>query len=213
MFETSVMSKVSRKAEPKPDPKDDILRAAENILATSGVDAATVRAITGLAGVNTAAVNYHFGSRDDLFQVICGRRMQPANQVILDHLDALEARAERPRVSDIFRPLVETALNVWVQDDVLRALRSLLFLNPQTVEALNVSQMGEVYARMRGALRRACPDMGAQDVRRRFQLAMGTIMNTVHQEDAALVWSKQEISVDDLVAFIAGGFGETGHGS
>ncbi|MFN3231207.1 MAG: TetR/AcrR family transcriptional regulator [Alphaproteobacteria bacterium] len=201
------------KVEPKADPKEDILRAAEHILGTSGVDAATVRAITGLAGVNTAAVNYHFGSRDDLFQVICGRRMQPANRAILDHLDALEVRPERPRVADIFRPLVETALTVWVQDDVLRALRSLLFLNPQTVESLNVSQMGEIYARMRGALRQACPEMAVQDVRRRFQLAMGTIMNTVHQEDAEFVWSHDEITVDDLVAFIAAGFGEADHGS
>ena len=139
--------------------------------------------------------------------------MQPANRDILAHLDALDARPTPPEPSEIFRPLVETATTVWVKDDVLRALRSLLFLGPQTVDALNVSQMGEVYSRMRGALRRACPNLIAQDIRRRFQLAMGTIMNNVHQEDAHLVWSREDVSADDIVNFIAAGFGETENGS
>ena len=69
MFETVLMS--TPIPNEKADPKEDILQAAEQILATSGIEAATVRSITALAGVNTAAINYHFGSREGLFTVIC----------------------------------------------------------------------------------------------------------------------------------------------
>ena len=38
------------------------------------------RAITTHAGVNLAAVNYHFGSKEELFQAVLTRRLDPMNQ-------------------------------------------------------------------------------------------------------------------------------------
>lgn len=196
----------------KTDPKEEILGAAEHILSTSGVSAATVRAITSLAGVNTAAISYHFGSRDELFTAVCARRMQPANGQILERLDKLEEKSGGPEVAAIFTPLVDTAFNVWVRDDVLKALRSLLFFSPETAESLNISQMSEVYDRMRGALMRACPHLSGKQVRQRFALAVGTIMNHVYSEDAHTSRSREDVSVEDIVAFIAAGFGAAGFG-
>lgn len=207
----STVLKLDKQAT-KHDPKEEILGAAEHILSTSGVSAATVRAITSLAGVNTAAINYHFGSRDELFTAVCARRMQPANQKILERLGVLEEQPGEPTVEAIFTPLVETAFNVWIDDDVLRALRSLLFFSPETADSLNTSQMSDVYDRMRGALMRACPHLSGKQVRQRFRLAVGTIMNQVYTEDAHLSWSREEISLIDVVAFIAAGFGERADG-
>ncbi len=190
----------------KADPKEEIIAAADNILATSGTSAATVRAITALAGVNTASINYHFGSRDGLFVVICGRRMQPANQEILRELQRLEDSAVQPDVSAIFRPLVETAFRIWVNDDVLKALRSLLFTSPETADRLNITSMSEVYDRMRAALIRACPHLNAQQIRQRFAFAIGAIMNQVYSRDAHLQGIYGDGSPDELVDFISAGF-------
>lgn len=190
----------------KADPKEEIIAAADEILAKAGANAATVRAITALAGVNTASINYHFGSRDGLFVVVCGRRMQPANQGILRTLQALDERGSPPDVAEIFRPLVDTAFHIWVDDDVLRALRSLLFTSPETSERLNVSAMSEVYDRMRAALMRACPHLNAQQVRQRFAFSIGAIMNQVYSRDAHLQAVYSDGSPDELVAFIAAGF-------
>lgn len=190
----------------KADPKEEIIAAADTILATSGTAAATVRAITALAGVNTASINYHFGSRDGLFVVICGRRMQPANQEILHELQRLEDSAARPDVAAIFRPLVDTAFRIWVNDDVLKALRTLLFTSPETADRLNITSMSEVYDRMRAALIRACPHLNAQQVRQRFAFAIGAIMNQVYSRDAHLQGIYGDSSPDELVAFIAAGF-------
>ncbi|MGE0667616.1 MAG: TetR/AcrR family transcriptional regulator [Sphingomonadales bacterium] len=190
----------------KADPKEEIIAAADEILARAGASAATVRAITARAGVNTASINYHFGSRDGLFVVICGRRMQPANQEILRTLEQLEERGAPPDAADIFRPLVETAFHIWVDDDVLKALRSLLFTSPETADKLNITTMSEVYDRMRAALMRACPHLSPQQVRQRFAFSIGAIMNQVYSRDAHLHGIYGDSSAEELVDFIAAGF-------
>jgi AcrR family transcriptional regulator len=119
-----------------PSPKEDIIASTEQILWSGGIHAATVRAITGLAGTNQASINYHFGSQEALFGVVCVRRMQPANKAIVERLKTPEDQVEVVRVEEIFAPLVETALGIWVRDDVLRALRSTLFFDPPDQKAL-----------------------------------------------------------------------------
>ena len=47
------------------DTKERILQAAENLFTDQGFGATSLRAITHRAGVNLAAVNYHFGSKAD----------------------------------------------------------------------------------------------------------------------------------------------------
>lgn len=51
----------------KPAPlstKQKILQAAMDIIAAEGLEKTTVRKIAARAGVNIAAVNYHFGGKD-----------------------------------------------------------------------------------------------------------------------------------------------------
>ena len=55
----------------------------------------SLRAITAAADVNLAAVNYHFGSKEELFQAVLTRRLDPMNQERVDLLTALE-QARRP---------------------------------------------------------------------------------------------------------------------
>jgi AcrR family transcriptional regulator len=51
-----------------------ILDAAEAIFAHEGYFAATIRGITGAAGVPLQLARYHFGSKDELFQHVLARR-------------------------------------------------------------------------------------------------------------------------------------------
>ena len=50
----------------EPDTKDVILDAAEVLFAEYGYDATSLRDLTQEAGVNLAAVNYHFGGKEQL---------------------------------------------------------------------------------------------------------------------------------------------------
>jgi AcrR family transcriptional regulator len=53
-----------------------LLDAAERLFATGGLDAVSVRDITEAAGANTAAIHYHFGSKQDLMAAIVERRAE-----------------------------------------------------------------------------------------------------------------------------------------
>src|ERR1700752_4970176 len=73
--------------------KARILDAAEALFMEHGFEATSLRAITASAGVNLAAVNYHFGSKEELFQAVPTRRLAPMNQERLDLLSELEREA------------------------------------------------------------------------------------------------------------------------
>lgn len=50
--------------------KEKIFRAAVSVFAAKGFATATVREICARAGVNIAAVNYHYGSKEKLYAVV-----------------------------------------------------------------------------------------------------------------------------------------------
>src|SRR5437762_12824734 len=81
--------------------KEKILDTAEALFMEHGFEATSLRAITTAAGVNLAAVNYHFGSKEELFQMVLTRRLDPMNQQRVDLLTALErAAAPHPVACD-----------------------------------------------------------------------------------------------------------------
>ena len=53
--------------------KDRILHAAEELFAQQGFASTSLRQVTSRADVNIAAVNYHFGSKDNLVNEVADR--------------------------------------------------------------------------------------------------------------------------------------------
>src|SRR3989440_1166893 len=75
------------------DTKTRILDAAEVLFMEHGFEATSLRSLTAAAAVNLAAVNYHFGSKEELFQAVLTRRLDPMNQERIDRLEKLEREA------------------------------------------------------------------------------------------------------------------------
>jgi AcrR family transcriptional regulator len=73
--------------------KERILCAAEVLFAQRGFDGASLRQLTAAAGVNLAAVNYHFGSKDKLVEEVFRRRLDTLNA---HRLGALSKVAGQP---------------------------------------------------------------------------------------------------------------------
>ncbi|MGW7518306.1 TetR/AcrR family transcriptional regulator [Streptomyces sp. NPDC054796] len=84
-----------------PDTRTQILDAAEHLFAEHGYRGTSVRAITGLAGANLAAVGYHFGSKAELMAAVARRVIEPINAAQCAGLDALLARAPDPAVGEL----------------------------------------------------------------------------------------------------------------
>lgn len=75
------------------DTKDKILDAAERAFSENGYTGVSLRSIIGEAGVNLAAVHYHFGSKEGLLKAVILRRVGPVNAERLAMLDACERAA------------------------------------------------------------------------------------------------------------------------
>jgi len=76
------------------DTRERILDAAESLFVEHGFEATSMRMITGRAGVNLAAINYHFGSKEALIQDVFRRRLTWLNQERLRALERYEAEAK-----------------------------------------------------------------------------------------------------------------------
>lgn len=76
--------------------KERILGAAEELFARNGFAGASLRELTAAAKVNLAAVNYHFGSKDNLVNEVFRRRL---DELSAQRLDALARVLAQPEVT------------------------------------------------------------------------------------------------------------------
>ena len=91
--------------------KDRILNAAEGLFAQQGFSGTSLREVTSRADVNIAAVNYHFGSKENLINEVFRRRMDEMSGARISQLG--QAVAEHPgAIEPILRAFVIPALAV-----------------------------------------------------------------------------------------------------
>ena len=89
--------------------KDRILGAAEELFAQFGFSGTSLRQVTSRADVNIAAVNYHFGSKENLVNEVFRRRMDEMSAQRLAQLKT--AMAEHPgALEPVLAAFVEPAL-------------------------------------------------------------------------------------------------------
>jgi len=142
-----------------------ILDAAERLFAERGYHAASLRAITAEAGVNLAAVNYHFHSKDALLKAVLVRRMGPLNEERLSMLDRLEEAAAGGCVplEKLVRAMVEPILRLGSGPrEELESFRKLLgrmYSDPDHTQRVFGAELENVIRRFGAALRRACPEI------------------------------------------------------
>jgi len=91
-----------------------ILDAAEQLFAEKGFAETSLRLITSKAGVNLAAVNYHFGSKKALIQAVFVRFLDPFVSSLERELDQHEQRGDLRQLSleQLLEMLVDQALAV-----------------------------------------------------------------------------------------------------
>lgn len=90
-----------------------ILRSATVLFAERGFAETSLRTITGMADVNLAAVNYHFGTKKSLIQAVFAQFLTPFCEELESRLDSLEQQLsddELPRLDSLLRILFESLI-------------------------------------------------------------------------------------------------------
>ncbi|QWF19198.1 TetR/AcrR family transcriptional regulator [Lysobacter capsici] len=89
--------------------KDRILGAAEELFAQFGFTGTSLRQVTSRADVNIAAVNYHFGSKENLVNEVFRRRMDEMTEQRMSALKAA-VQAHPGELEPILAAFVQPAL-------------------------------------------------------------------------------------------------------
>src|SRR6478672_8382007 len=94
------------------DTKKRILDVAERLFADQGFAGTSLRGIIADAGVNLAAVHYHFRSKEALLEAVLIRRIGPLNQ---ERLALLDQCGISPQLEDVlgalFAPTIRMILS------------------------------------------------------------------------------------------------------
>lgn len=88
-----------------------ILRAATILFAERGFAETSLRTITGMADVNLAAVNYHFGTKKSLIQAVFSQFLAPFCRELerrLSDMEASLAPGQLPQVERLLRILIDS---------------------------------------------------------------------------------------------------------
>jgi len=209
-----------RSVKPVSETQTRILDAAEELFLLHGFEGASMRMLTARAGVNLAAINYHFGSKDALIEAVLRRRLDPMNASRIAALDRLEAdaagRALAPEA--IIGAFVGTSLRM-IEDargggrNFIRLLGRTYTDPDKRIRAL----IGQLYApameRYKAAFTRALPDLPAEELVWRMHFMFGTLSYTLAATDTVqlIAGCKPEDRYDArllearLTAFLAAG--------
>jgi AcrR family transcriptional regulator len=212
----SAAEKIADKAAEGGDTKSRILDAAEELFMEHGFEATSLRLITTAAGVNLAAVNYHFGSKEELFQAVLTRRLDPMNRDRLRLLAEYESASAAGQgkggkaaltceqiISAMFIPALKLARDHEQGGKNFLRLLGRAYADPAPfIREFLSNQYAEMIARFRAAFGRALPHLPREEVSWRLHFVLGALSYTLAGTDALKMIAQfhpEEVNNDELL--------------
>jgi len=196
--------------------KDRILDAAEILLGERGPGETSLRDITAAAGVNLAAVNYHFQSKEALLRAVVERRVGPMQQRRIDLLTAAvrEAGDGQPDLTRVIEAFILPPLEMIRTAPRFVPLMGRIYTEPQFVKEIIEKHMLPYKELLMGAMRRACPGLSDETLVWRLHFGLGSMAHIM--AGAHLIRMSSEGRCDpanleaarrQIIAFIVAGYG------
>lgn len=182
-----------------------ILDTAERLFGDQGYAGTSLRQIIAAAGVNLAAIHYHFGNKEELLDHLVARKAGPVNEERLALLERYEAEAGSAPVP------VEKLLKAFLEPPLLRVKQNPDFAKLMgrlygegLMPAIAEKHFHAVVTRFTAAFSRTLPRLSEQELTLRLQFMVGAMAHTM-----LFAWRQfatdGELLVRELVAFIVGG--------
>ncbi len=172
--------------------RERILDTAERLFAEHGFEGTTIRAVTKEAGVNLAAVGYHFGSKAALLKAVAERVMRPVIVAQLGRLTDLEDREDQPRLEELVEAFIAPYFDQLPRKSEARG---------RTVSRLVGRILGDPAEEIRKVA------VGGGEVRDRYLMAFGRALPTATREE---VWWRMRSMLGVVVVHRIGLYEEVG---
>jgi AcrR family transcriptional regulator len=159
-----------------------ILDAAERLFAERGIAGTSIRDITAAAEANLGAINYHFGSKQELVAHVFRRRLEPLMERRAALLEAArEAAGDRPPTVEalldaLIRPVAEESFAHGRRNTVFVRLMARLESEPDPeVERLLRLYSDTIIGGFSASLRLALPHLPPEELFWRMRFTMGAL--------------------------------------
>jgi NodT family efflux transporter outer membrane factor (OMF) lipoprotein len=166
--------------------RERLLEKAAELFADRGFDSVSLRDLTQAAGVNLAAVNYHFGSKEKLIESLIAGMVNALNEERLMLLDRARAGAGDgvPDVETVLRAFLEPVVKRVKQSAMSEQLffklmaRCLTDRAQQFPEAM-MPQLERVVKEFGAALRHCAPSLDEGRILWRLNFTVSALLNTL----------------------------------
>ncbi len=199
--------------------RDRILDTAETQFSDHGFRDVSLRRITTEAGVNIAAVNYHFGSKEALIAEVLTRVIAPINRERLRLLDQAELNhgSEPVPLEEILealhRPVVDQLKQTGHRSSVFLKLAGRCLSEPaDNFSDTLVDLLKVMISRFMAATQKALPNLNEADIFWRMHFSFGTMVYALTHEDRVALYSEGRVKASDpedtlrrLIEFTAAG--------
>ncbi|HDZ61572.1 MAG TPA: TetR/AcrR family transcriptional regulator [Nitrospirae bacterium] len=177
-----------------------ILDAAEALFAHNGYRGTSLRAITGKAGVNLAAVNYHFGSKVKLLEEVIKRRILPLNKIRMNRLEEVRDTAKekgiKPDIKDVLLAFIEPTIMFVESGQGAKSFVTFIgrsIADPDdTVKKVFLRFIMPIFQLLLQTTCDALPDKPRDTIFWRLHFMMGALFHTMH------VWGNTNIGPKDI---------------
>jgi AcrR family transcriptional regulator len=160
--------------------KTQILDAAEKRFAKQGFEATSLRAIIADAGVNLAAIHYHFRSKEGLVRAVLQRRFAPINDERIRQLEACQRRprAKAAQVEEILEAFLAPPLYLGLKHSfqgrlLMQLMGRVLLQSGEMLERAAGDQFLCVATRFLQAFQQALPHLSKQEIAWRLNFTIG----------------------------------------
>ncbi len=145
-----------------------------------------MRELTGKAGVNLGAINYHFGDKESLYLAMIKRLVQPINVARLAKLkEAEQAAGEKPVALDLIMEIYAGPLFTLCADNGTGGHHGIRLLGRSLAEPLPFvdplvdEEFHGVTARFAQAIRRHVPHLAPDEFLWRLSFVVGAMQHTL----------------------------------
>lgn len=196
-----------------------ILNAAEELFYEKGFAETSLRTITSKAGVNLAAVNYHFGSKKELIQSVFDRFLKPFCLDLSYQLDKYQQQNQGEfELQAFLGVLAKTIANMGQENPkrirVFMRLLGLAYAQGQAhLRRFLRQEHGKVFDRCELLLREMTPHLSPEERFWRLHFAIGASVFTLSGADYLAAMAEYDLGketnvrevIDSLLPFLTSG--------
>jgi AcrR family transcriptional regulator len=208
---------VRTKAEQRAETLEQILDAAEFLFSKHGLYGVTLRDVAQKVGVHTSLMHYYFEDKFALFSQVFARRAHITSDRRMKALDQYEKRVRgKPTVAGALHVFLDTDFDLYAHGGEgwrnYGAFGSQVSNTPEGA-AMFDKYFDPVVLRLIGLLRKALPDVPAEDIFWGYHFVTGSLMHSLSRSGRLDRLSNGLCKSSDLAAvkarmadFMAAGF-------